>query len=204
MNKSDFKKLTGYVDYDRNDLPKLNKSQKIQYFYNKRVKKLILNPLREMYTSIMKQKKNCSPLLCFGNCICCSMEAFGKFYTARTQTGFSGKNFKDFIKKYMDNEFFTGTFNGKRFVDLLWDDFRNGIAHGFVIKSGGFEHNQPKYFQIKNIKGKNELEIDLKHFYKDFLDGIKKYINDLRKSRITDPIFKNFDKTFIDLYIKGK
>ena len=204
MNKSDFKNLTGYVDYDRNNLPNLNKSQKIQYFYNKRVNKLILNPLHEMYNSIMQEKRNCSPLLCFVNCICCSIEAFGKFYTSRTQRGCSGNNFKDFIREYMDKECFAGTFNSKTFVDLLWDNFRNGIAHGFVIKSGGFEHNQPKYFQIKNIKGRHELEIDLQHFYKDFLNGIKKYINELRKSKITDPIFKNFDKTFIDLYIKGK
>jgi hypothetical protein len=87
---------------------------------------------------------------------------------------------------------------------LLWDNFRNGIAHGFVIKSGGFEHNQPKYFQVKNNNGKNELEIGLDHFYKDIRNGIQKYINDLRKSKITDQIFKNFDKTFIDLYVNDK
>lgn len=104
----------------------------------------------------------------------------------------------------MDKEFFTGTFNGKNYVDLLWKDFRNGIAHGFVIKSGGLEHHQPKYFQIKTIKGKNELEIDLQRFYKDFLNGIRNYIKHIQKSKVKDSIFQNFDKTFIDLYIKGK
>ncbi len=204
MNDSDFKNLKGYVDYDRDLLPRLNKTQKIKYFYNQRVKKLILNPLHEMHESMMEEKKDCSPLLCFGNCICCSIEAFGKFYTGRTERGISGANFRKFIEKYMDKEFFLKEFKGKKYVDLLWDDFRNGIAHGFVIKSGGFEHHQPKYFQIKKIGGRDELEIDTQSFYKDFLNGVRKYINDLKKSGVTDDIFKNFNIAFTDLYIRGK
>jgi len=204
MNDYDFRNLTGYVDYDRELLPKLNKTQQINYFYNKRVKKLILNPLHEMYVSMMEEKKDSSPLLCFGNCICCSIEAFGKFYTGRTERGNSGSNFRKFIEKYMDKEFFSKEFKGKKYVDLLWDDFRNGIAHGFVIKSGGFEHHQPRYFQIKKIGGRDELEIDTQSFYKDFLNGIKQYINDLKKIRATGAIFRDFNKAFTDLYITGK
>jgi hypothetical protein len=204
MNDRDFKNLKGYVDYDRHLLPKLSETQKIKFFYNKRVKKLILNPLHEMYESMMQEKRDCSPLLCFGNCICCSIEAFGKFYTGRTERGSSGANFRKFIENYMNKEFFSKKFKGKKYVDLLWNDFRNGIAHGFVIKSGGFEHHQPKYFQIKNIAGRDELEIDTQSFYKDFLTGVKQYVNDLKKSRVIDDIFKNFNKAFTDLYIKGK
>jgi len=204
MNDSDFKNLKGYVDYDRDLLPKLNKTQKIKYFYNQRVKKLILNPLHEMHESMMEEKKDCSPLLCFGNCICCSIEAFGKFYTGRTERGNSRANFRKFIEKYMDKEFFLKEFKGKKYADLLWDDFRNGIAHGFVIKSGGFEHHQPKYFQIKKIGGRDELEIDTQSFYKDFLNGVRKYLNDLKKSGVTDDIFKNFNIAFTNLYIRGK
>jgi len=200
VTESDFKKITGWIDYDRNDLVKLNKLQKIQYFYDKRVKMILLNPLKLMYKEIMKENKRCSPLLCFGNCICCSIEAFGKFYTGRTQGQNSGKNFRGFIKQYMDSSYFIQRYNSEKYVNILWEDFRNGIAHGFAIKRGGFQHNLKSYFQIIN----KQLEIEPTLFYHDFLRGVKKYIEDLESSQDTDKIYRNFNKTFTDIYIRGK
>ncbi len=204
MNEKEFKKLKGWVDYDRAKLSFLNKSQKIRYFYNKRVQYVLINPLDEMYQSLMKKKKESTTLLCFANCICCSIEAFGKFYTGKTQRGHSGPNFKKFVEVYMRSDYFTKYFKSKKYVDILWDDFRNGIAHGFTVKEGGFEHKLKNYFEIKNIRGKQQLEIEPTFFYKDFLKGIKKYIQDLRKSKLADDIYKNFDKTFTEIFIQGK
>jgi hypothetical protein len=202
MNEKEFQKLKGWVDYDRVELPSLNKSQKIRYFCNKRVKYVLLNPLDEMYQSLMKEKNESSILLCFANCICCSIEAFGKFYTGKT--GQSGNNFKEFVKKYMHSNYVTQRFNSKRYVDILWNCFRNGLAHGFTIKNGGFEHNLKELFKIKNIRSKKQLVIDPTLFYRDFRKGVRKYIQDLKKSKLADPIYKNFDKTFTEIFIKGK
>ena len=100
----------------------------------------------------------------------------------------------------MDPQFSKKNFNGKRYVDLLWDDFRNGLAHGFTIKQGGFEHCAI-YFQEKPIDGFKQLEIDPTNFFEDFKQAISKYLNRLRASSLTDTVRKNFNKAFSDLYI---
>ena len=203
MKVRDFRRLSGWVDYDRPRLikNKLTKGQEISYF-QKRIKMVLLIPTREIYKSLLKRKKNSSTVLCFGTCICCSIEAFGKFCTGRLGRGNSGPNFRAFVNKYM-NSGFSQQLNGTSYVDLLWTHFRNGLAHGFTIKKGGFEFNKD-YFQIKRIDGVDQLEIDPKHFYEDFLRGYSKYVSALEASSPQDAIYANFSKVFEDVFLKGK
>jgi hypothetical protein len=129
------------------------------------------------------------------------LEALGKFYTGKTSRGNSGANFRAFVDKYMDHRFLQ-TLHGVTYLDLLWENFRNGLAHGFTIKNGGFEF-QRSYFQIKTIGAIDKLEIDPEHFYNDFTRGVAKYIRDLRAASPTQPISVNFEKAFQDIFIRG-
>ena len=202
MTGKNFKSLTGWVDYDRPLLiaQALTKSQEIMYF-KKRIRMILLLPLNEMYISLMKNKKRSSTVVCFGTCICCSIEALGKFHTGKLDEGNSGHNFQQFVKDYMDHNY-SQILNGSPYVSILWKSFRNGLAHGFTIKHGGFEHHQ-LYFQIKNIGGVNKLEIDPTKFYIDFKRGIDKFIYKLDKVPSTDQAYINFHKAFVDIFIHG-
>ncbi len=199
----EFNKLKGWVDNERNILPHLSTKQKIQYF-EKRLKRVLLLPLKDIYSDFKKEKKHSSTLLCLGTVICCAIEALGKFYTGRTARGNAGRNFKAFVKEYMNSKFRTEQFNGRLYCDLLWEDFRNGLAHGFAIKSGGFEH-QDVYFKTKLFNcGREQLEIDPSLFYTDFHNGVKDYLIKLKLSKSTDIILKNFLITFGHIFINGQ
>jgi hypothetical protein len=200
MLAKDFKKLTHWVDYDRPLLPSLTKNQQIIYL-EKRLKKVVLIPIRELYASLMKDKKRSSTVLCFGTCVCCSIEALGKFYTGKVSRGNSGPNFRAFVKAYMSPDFLK-KLDGSSYVNLLWKNFRNGLAHGFAIKRGGFEQNS-SYFQVKVIDGIKQLEIDPSHFYQDFVNSISKYICDLKTASPSDTLYLEFKKAFDAVFIKG-
>jgi hypothetical protein len=162
---------------------------------------VLLSPLRELFSSMEKHKKNSSTVLCFGTCACCAIEALGKFCTGRLGRRTSWHNFEKWIDKYMHKDF-SKTFNGIKYKRLLWDDFRNGLAHGFTIKNGGYDF-QTNYFEVKSVCGVNQLEIDPKQFYLDFLSGFNSYIADLKKASPSDTIYRNFDKTFKGIFISG-
>ncbi|MFI4922594.1 MAG: hypothetical protein ACHP6J_02640 [Burkholderiales bacterium] len=200
MNKKQFRRLKGWIDYERKYLPSLTVDQRIDYF-EKRLKLVLLVPLEHMYRDLMKDKRS-SPLLCFSTCICCAIEALGKFLTGNTGRNGAGTRFRKFVDEFMVPQFTTKAFNGKRYIDLLWDHFRNGLAHGFTIKQGGFEH-YTSYFQEKSIDGFKQLEIDPTHFFEDFKQAISQYIKRLRASLPTNTVRKNFNKAFMDLYING-
>jgi hypothetical protein len=202
MTGKEFRKLTGFVDYDRPLLKSqiLTKSQEIIYF-KKRIRMILLLPLREMYISLMKKKKRSTTVVCFGTCICCSIEALGKFHTGNLGDGKSGPNFRKYVKDYMDPKY-SQVLIGKPYVNILWTSFRNGLAHGFTIKHGGFEHHH-SYFQIKNIGGINQLEIDPTRFYDDFRRSIYKFIDKIDKAPLTDQAYINFHAAFEDVFIQG-
>ena len=202
MNRTQFRQLKYWIDYDRKDLPSLSAAQRIDYF-EKRLKRVLLVPLEQIHRDLLKGKKRSSPLLCFSTCICCAIEALGKFLTGESGRNGAGDRFKVFVKKFMDPRFSTNTLDGKQYIDLLWDHFRNGLAHGFTIKHGGFE-GHGNYFQERPINnGVKQLEIDPTKFFEDFKRAISQYLKELRTSSPTDAIRTRFDKVFEDLYIKG-
>ena len=160
---------------------------------------VLIKPLDYMYDHLInKTLKNISVLLCWANCICCSIEAFGKFYTGNTKSGYSRKNFETFISSYMNGDFYEKKLNKKYYGKILWDDFRNGIAHGFTIKSGGFEHNYNEYFRIEKT---NSLLIDPAKFYDDFKKAVNLFCEDLNSD---DSKYKTFEKVFEEVFIEGK
>ena len=162
---------------------------------------VLFSPLHELFKSMEKRKRNSSTVLCFGTCVCCAIEALGKFYTGRLGRGNSWDNFEKWIANYMSKDF-SKTFNGIQYKKLLWDDFRNGLAHGFAIKNGGYDF-QTNYFEVKPIGGVNQLEIDPKQFYEDFISGFNSYITDLENASIADSIYLKFDHAFRGIFILG-
>ena len=204
MREKDFRALKGWVDYDRPQLGNLTKSQEIRYFV-RRVKRTVLRPLRRMCRDDRRGWKFESPMLCFGTCICCAIEALGKFQTGRLGSGNSASNFKSFVQDYMDSGWFAKRFAGKPYVDHLRDSFRNGLAHGFTIKRGGFERHA-SYFQVKPVPvgGVQQLELDPDSVLGDFKAGFSKFVADVSAAKDTDPVYQRFHSAFQGIFVLGQ
>ena len=202
MRESDFRNLSGWVDIDRLHLESFTKSQKIRYFHA-RVQRTVIAPLRRMCANVRLGTKHENPLLCFGTCICCAIEALGKFYTGRLSgRGVSRANFIAFVENYMNPGWLGHSFAGQRYVDQLWASFRNGLAHGFVIKRGGFEYQRVP-FRVKIVGGVQQLEVDPARLFRDFRRGLATFVRDLRGARPLDPLFVNFYIAFDGVFIRG-
>lgn len=193
--------LSYYIDYDRPELPGLSYHERISYLEN-RLQRILLKPLNEMLDRITHPLEDYSPILIYANAICCAIESMGKFLNGNINLP-SNSVFKDFIQKYMHPDFSTKRFNGQLYMEILWADYRNGIAHCFYIKNGGLEV-MSQNFRLHNDKCYPMLEIEPEFLLRDFESGVNKYLDDLRKANLPDAIAVNFMKIFNDLYILGK
>ncbi len=201
MNPRNFRKLRGWIDYDRIRLGRLTDEQKIAYL-PRRLNIALLPPLDDLFASISAHP-NYSPLLCYANCVCCAIEAFGKFLTGNFQPfGQAGPNFRAFVTEYMDARY-QRKVAGRLYMNVLWEDFRNGIAHGFCVKLGGFEGDGTVYFKTRQIAGKKALIISPICLHNDFKQAVAHYLQDLQNAAPTDPIRIRYLQTFNAVFIQG-
>jgi hypothetical protein len=199
MNSKQFKNLKGWVDYDRPFLSTLTYKQKVTWFH-RRLNLTLIKPIKYVYRGVSKSSQQ-SALLILATSICCAIEALGKFYSGGR--GNKHDNFREFLKKFMAAEYMRHSVDGMTYENILWKYFRNGLAHGFAICHGGFEH-QTSYFSVKTCSGKRTLIIDPKNFLDDFLFGLRKYLSELRAASVGDTIAQDFEKVFKDVFIDGK
>lgn len=203
MLEKDFDELTYWIDYDRPRLKELTELQKITYI-ERRLERVALIPIGELYASLMENKKDSSALLCFATCICSTIASLGRFYVGeilfdviseqsvesfRTFVEDSGYCFKSFVGKYMSSEF------TNMHIDMLCEDFRNGLIYAFAIQKGAFQH-QSNYLSIKSVNGIKQLIIDPTHFYKDFINSVARYMSDLKGVNSNKMICLNFKRVF--------
>ncbi len=200
MNCNEFRKLTFLVDYDRPKLPLLTQSQRIEYF-RRRANRLVLRPLRQLLRAIPRSIKRSSAVLCFGTSICCAIEAFGRFHTGKVGIGSGAHSFKAFVNDFMHPDY-SKQLHGRSYVTLLHDNFRNGLAHGFTIKWGGFEYSSD-YFQVKAIGPETVLEIDPGRLYEDFANGTAKFMSMLKTAPDSSTRHAHFNSVFNELWVKG-
>jgi hypothetical protein len=201
MNPRSFRKLRGWIDYDRVRLARLTDDQKIAYL-PRRLNIAVLPPLDDLFASISAHPAH-SPLLLYANCVCCAVEAFGKFLTGNFQPfGQAGPNFRAFVKGYM-HPGYQRKLAGRLYMNILWEDFRNGIAHGFCVKRGGLEGDGATYFKTRQIAGQKALIISPTCLHNDFNQAVARYIHDLNHAAPGDPIRVRYLQTFNAVYIQG-
>ena len=196
--------LTRWIDYDRPHLALLSPTDRINYF-EKRIRLVALNPLRRILTFEVHPTdtsgnpvENSSALLILGVAICCSIESLGKFLIGSRSR--NPDRFEAFLHKYMHPDFQSQSLCGNTFGKILWKYFRNGIAHGFAVRHGGYEGGaRSPYF---NVNG-SMLKINPTLLLDDLSQAFDKYLADLRACTTTDPLFLEFDAVFVDVFIQG-
>lgn len=189
--------LTGWIDYDRPQLPLLNPMEQVDYF-EKRVRQSVVNPLYRILDTEIHPTPDSSALLIFGVSICCAIEALGKFLNGGR--GKSSERFFAFLYKYMNANYQSQRLGTNTFGEILWKYFRNGLAHGFTICHGGFEG--PKGTPYFIVKG-NTLMICPAELYSDFVNGFEQYLSDLRTTKGSGSLFMDFDVVFKEVFVLG-
>ncbi|MDO8680148.1 MAG: hypothetical protein Q7R30_16625 [Acidobacteriota bacterium] len=192
--------LKGFLDYDRPHFAGLDAAQRVDYF-EKRVRLVVIRPLRRLLdTEIIVDGS--SAILIFGVSLCCAIEATGHFLTGQTTKG--RYSFDAFVKRYMSRDFSLQLPDGTLYRQALWRHFRNGIAHGFSVKHGGFEGDptQP-YFLVRQIAGHECLEINPARFYDDYVSGFDGFLADLRGAPPGHPTQTRFNDVFELVFVKG-
>ena len=92
----------------------------------------------------------------------------------------------------------------KKYWEVLWKHFRNGIAHGFAVSHGGLEGDGiGTYFSVKTIAGHQCLVINEYNLLQDLNQATKAYIDDLKRASSTSQIRQRFDAVFQDVFING-
>ena len=176
-----------FKDRDYAKLPRLSFRGKIRWF-ELRLRRMLIDPAEMLKPRRRGQtEEDLSHLLAFGTVICNGIEALGSFYRGRDGTG---QTFRDFVTDFMDSAY-------GRYSRNLRDDFRNGLAHGFYVKQGGFEFFRGPSLRIDPRAG---VQIDPDGLFRDVKRALKNYLRKLRRDGPSSPIGQAFSKRFRRIY----
>jgi hypothetical protein len=182
--------FTLFYDYDQlrdGKLSQLSPDGKVEWFHL-RMDAVFLEPLRRIFNrkSVAHRELNSSStydrpvravMIAAFSLLLNGIEALGSFLTSSSR---NQRRFYTFIRNYMAdwNINVSGTsYQTSYLPEILWKHFRNGIAHGFVIKGGGIEYaNEDEKWKIED----GRLEICPIAFFKDFEKGIKAFFADTK------------------------
>lgn len=179
----------GYVD--KSLLEALSFNDKITYLKARAIL-IFLDPLEEI---LYLEKENALAkfhLLNVMTIICCAIEGLGHYLTGKVGIGTAKTAFEKFVKDFMNPDF-QKVHDGKTYSLILWEYFRNGLAHGFVIEKGGIERKLSGYFNVNPQIG---LEIDIDYFVSDFKKAFEDFFKKLQSEGDNSKLGKHFKKVF--------
>jgi hypothetical protein len=190
---------TGWIDLDRPRLTKATLSERVDWF-EYRVNLVVIRPLAHILNTQITADPDSSALLIAGVSLCSAIEATGKFITG-TQTS-AGKpipnnaRFKRFVTEYMSSDLSRLRLGSRSYSTIIWEDFRNGLAHGFAVRGGGFNGGRGgSYFGV-NLDG--SLNVNPAELFDDFVQGFQRYVSDIRAGGPKVPMFRDmFEAVFI-------
>lgn len=194
--------FTLFYDYDQlrdGKLTRLSKGGKIKWF-ELRTEMVFLEPLRKIFNrkSVAHKELNSSPesnwpraavMTAAFSILLNGVEALGSFLNCSKTFVYEhnrkrGKNyfaFREFIQRYMKDwdVLVQGTsYKFSYLPEILWEHFRNGITHAFVVGGGGIEYDaDPTRWKIK---WGGYLEIGPISFLEDFLKGVNNFFEDAK------------------------
>jgi len=200
---------TLFYDYDcYRDmiLPKLTDDGKIKWL-ELRMRMIFLRPLEVLFDrnssafhELESPSQDGSPrtiTLMAVSLLMNGIEALGSFLT--NLKSMKKENFCAFMDQFMPDWTcqISSPQHGKQPVSLskiLWDDYRNGLAHSFAIGGAGVDAVQGKdKFKIDG----NTLQIDIWKFFSDFKLAVDKMFSDVSASGTSR---SHFLSRFADVY----
>ncbi len=122
------------------------------------------------------------------------MEALGSFLTNSNN---NNKRFYSFVNKYMSNwnvMVTTKQHGTKRLSEILWESYRNGLAHSFAILHAGIEDDQNNATHHFN---NDVIQIDVWKLMADLQGAIDNMFADMQSNNGAKKMFmKRFNKVY--------
>jgi len=203
-------KFSLLYDYDREKLKKLSDEGKIKWFKS-RMGFIFINPVRllwdrssEIYkqvnTAEMPAIEHCGFNIAIFCTVLSGVESYGAFLgMKRSKKGENRRRFTSYIRRYMKNwDMHVNVNDEKRYLlDLLWNNCRNAIAHGFRITEIGIDRvpetgKEERWGTLKNI-----FHINCFKFFNDFQESTECFYRDLQEK---EEVRREFIKTFNEFY----
>lgn len=79
----------------------------------------------------------------------------------------------------------------------LWRDFRNGIAHQFVVENGGIEFKRGTDYWYESCNSHNVLKVEPVTFFRDFESTAQGMFKDIRNDSTAQRLFlRRFEKAY--------
>lgn len=185
--------FTLYYDYDRQNLSCLDADGKVEWF-KRRMEFVFLEPLKALYggktpayRALNSTKSGDLPARSFViptfSVLLNGIEALGSFLTTSSK---NHARFYAFIETYMKawdrslpNSPYPDLHNVK---EILWEHFRNGIAHGFRIEGGGLGNEANSVTDGWQVVD-GRFQIGPHRFFSDFLVGVGTFFKDVKAAR---------------------
>ena len=186
--------LTYYSGID--DLASMSEQEKIAWFKG-RFEKVVVRPLRAV-RSIGTDNPDIWDLnLGVVTIICCAIEALGSFKTPQEKDRVA---FDQFVCGFMNPKFReTPAGRTRRYAQILYDQFRSGLAHGFSIVGHEIATRPTEYIVDDN----GYVSIDLWTLFEDMEAGFYKYLDEVASDDESKATFlKQFDSLFVRPYSK--
>jgi hypothetical protein len=185
LNGKEFDLFKDYSLKHRDDLRTLPIDDKLKYL-EERARLVFLDALDEWLSLLHWKCLSSFHELNIVTLVCCAIEDLGHYLTGDDD---AGKAFKRFITEFMP--VFSSVQN------KLWDDFRNGLAHGFCIKHGGIEKDLVKPFKSDSEKG---IELDFDIFVSVFKEAFDNFFKKLEadKEKFKENFTARFEEVLID------
>jgi hypothetical protein len=189
-NRTRVGELTYYSGLD--DLSSMSESEKIAWFKG-RFEKVVVRPLRAVKAIGVDNPDIWDLNLGVVTIICCAIEAVGSFYAPEQNDRIA---FDRFVCEFMDPAFRKKPAGRTRtYAQILYDQFRSGLAHGFSIVGHEVATRPAEYIVDDN----GYVSLDLWTLFEDMENGFGRCLDVVASVEETKA---NFLKRFDDLFVR--
>ena len=193
-NRTRIGELTYYSGLD--DLSSMSEPEKIAWFKG-RFEKVVVRPLRAVRAIGVDNPDIWDLNLGIVTIICCAIEAVASFYAPKEKDRIA---FDRFVSEFMDPMFRKRPAGRNRtYAQILYDQFRSGLAHGFSIVGHEVATRPTEYI----VDDKGYVSVDLWTLFEDMERGVGRYLEAVASDGDAKANFlRRFDDLFVRPYSK--